>query len=433
MTRYRVMNTPRSSGSLITTGSYPTTTEIIVRSPAVTRTMTDEVVKNYRKRSAQGEIFNNRLYSTSTKRMAQDTRRARYYEKPGFNDVRVDAVWTAGSALEQLINTGQVSFPDVVLETSEAAARAAIQAISSVNKTEVDLGNVMVEWSKTQQLHRDLGNAFVKLVKEGAVYVPEKHRFKQVTVRDHNGNPILKKNGKPVVRYLHEKDGGFKRSKSARANRVADLYLIYRMGILPLLSDLEGAVKVLMDMHPERNTARGGEVVQGSASKEILLAAGFGKSHLITASTVKTWSIRYGILYESSFAGRMVGQLGLTRPLSTAWESLPWSFVVDHWVNIGSWLDAIQPSGAHKNLSAWESTEESVVHTLSVGSDLVSSDLWYDWADSFHGGLTHITTSKQRLPWVPAVPSRPALGSGFSKPRVMDYVALVLQRLKFKN
>lgn len=434
MSRYRTENTPSpmSNVTVSTTGTADVVYPVSLYN-AFSRSMTDEVIPFFRKRSAAGEIFNNPYSSSRVLRHFADTRVASYEETPEYGTFKTSNKYANGSAMQLSIQDAVITFPEVSLATSEAANRAAIECLANVNSTDADLGNMMIEWDKTRRLHRDLGTALSKAILEGAKAPVSYDKVSKTPLYDRFGNPVLNRKGKPIYRYLHQKVERPGRGRLAKAKRISDVYLSVRMGLLPLLSDLEGACRALFSSTPRRNTARGMASVYDTVESVRTVSGGFGQNHTVNVATTKIWTVRYGILYETSTIGRLAAKLGLTRPLSTAWESFPWSFVADWFVNVGAWLDAIQPNGASKTLSAWVSTTETIVKTAFVNSDLVDNTAEHLWSDRWHGGYSEIAVFKDRRPWILTAPTLPGLGSGFDKQiRCLDTAALLLQRLNTK-
>lgn len=152
-------------------------------------------------------------------------------------------------------------------------------------------------------------------------------------------------------------------------------------------------------------------------------------SAVIRRRTTRIYEERYGILYETAVIARMAANLGLSRPLSTAWELVPYSFVVDWFVNVGAWLDAIQPSLAHKTLGAWVSSRDNYVTTFETVS--IENGTKPNWSQTLTCTLagTKQTLTKQRYLWSPSAPTFPPLGTGFSNLRCFDFASLVMQKI----
>lgn len=122
--------------------------------------------------------------------------------------------------------------------------------------------------------------------------------------------------------------------------RGADLYLQYRYGWKPLMSDVFTLSQLLSE-----------------GLRKPLILSGSAKSQLepFTCKQVHAWESRgggtrqaycklYGKVTDPSV--QWADALGVSNPLSLAWELVPFSFVVDWFVPIGSVLDGLQaPKG----------------------------------------------------------------------------------------
>lgn len=396
---------------------------LIVKPDAVKRTTVDTVTPGYWKRSAKGEVFCNSFSSIVKEFSADDNRSTNLYNNKVLAESRR---WSNGAALTEIVGT---SHPTLYLDAEQAAAKAAIDAIRNVQRTEVDAAAFIGEWEQTRNLHRSVGNALVKLANP-TVNRYRGRRMRRIPLYDERGLPILNRNGKPTFRYAHDKEEFFGSTRSEKTKQLADLFLSYKMGVVPLLSDLEGAIKILSQNKALRRTARSEEVLS-AVSTNVQTFEDDGLTWRITKSSTRILSIRYGILYEDTAVGRAVAQLGLSRPLTSAWELVPYSFVVDWFVGVGDWLDANQPSLASKTLCAWASTRDqrSLVATINQPKNIKQIGSW-TIEGSWSGTLTAIERHNVRDPWTVSVPTRPALGSGFNPSRCADFAALVLQKVK---
>lgn len=424
MLRSRVISSPNTPGRLVRknrNGVYED--RLIAKPDASKRTTVDTVVPNFRKRVAKGEVFCNSFSSIYREFSADDNYFTTSVDSEGkWYDSHH---WSNGSLLTTLVGS---SPSELSLDTEQAAAKAAIDAIRNVQRTEIDAAAFVGEWGKTRNLHRSVGNALVKLA-ESTKNRYKGRRMRRIPLYDERGHPVLNRNGHPTFRYAHDGDEFYGAARSEKTKQMADLFLSYKMGVVPLLHDLEGAVKVLSQNKALRRTARSSEVLS-KVDVAVQTVPDSGTEWKITKSYSRTLSIRYGILYEDTAVGRAVAQLGLSRPLSSAWELVPYSFVVDWFVGVGDWLDANQPSLASKTLCAWASTRDqrSLVASTSGTRNFESGGRAY--TGSWSGTLTSIERLNGRNPWDVRVPTRPALGSGFNPSRCADFAALVLQKVK---
>jgi hypothetical protein len=123
-----------------------------------------------------------------------------------------------------------------------------------------------------------------------------------------------------------------KKSTRLKASDISGRWLELQYGWLPLLSDSFEAVKAFH------------EISQGPRGTLFRMSVGKkgwyeGSQSPTTYSHLYQEKLRRSIIfhqYEEMSAAR---QLGLTDPLSVAWEIIPYSFVVDWFVPIGTYLD----------------------------------------------------------------------------------------------
>nr|URG16110.1 MAG: maturation protein [Leviviridae sp.] len=432
--RYRSQSTanPPSTHWVSNNGSVSTSTwDLPARE---SRQTYDTVNPDFRRRSAAGEIFNNDFLSVKTNWEFGDSYRARNEafrtdtgQITSFYEVQRDRFY-----VDSYLRSGLLPYSEPFIDTAEAERKAQIDALAAVNKTDFDAMTFAGEWQKTKSIHRDVGNALLKLFTGGAKAYVSRARAVKLPVFDEYGRPILNRKGSPVYRYSHvprqENVAG-----QTFGKRASDVYLVGRYGVAPLLNDLEGACRFLMRRFHPRFTARGNQSLQASSSVVRQIDDGYGHFN-VNIECVRTYDVRCGILYTVDEAARKMAQLGLSRPLSAAWELAPWSFVCDWFLEVGNYLDAIQPSLASKTLSAWGSTRDTVITTFTPSGYVETrpAPAGERWIGTWTGACLKSVVTKRRYVWDASIPSRPALGSGFNAIRSGDFAALMLQRIKAK-
>lgn len=149
-----------------------------------------------------------------------------------------------------------------------------------------------------------------------------------------------------------QKNAKGKSSKRAKNNAIADTWLEHNLGWRPLLSDLEG----LADAAGRHQTEESRKGISGGKSQQKMQPANYLK---LDVGPEMTFHRRWQIIDRVSV--RFVGQvrvkggnpgvkdlLGVSRQdvLPTIWELIPWSFVVDYFVNIGQMVDALSMFGS---------------------------------------------------------------------------------------
>jgi hypothetical protein len=118
----------------------------------------------------------------------------------------------------------------------------------------------------------------------------------------------------------------------------ADYLLEYKYGWKPLLADIYGMSKLLkQQLQPPKVISSTGK----SFREEISAGSDSSYERSVENSFRQARCKLYGIL-DDDF-GHRIDQLGLSNPLSLAWELVPYSFVVDWFIPVGATLDALVP------------------------------------------------------------------------------------------
>lgn len=141
-----------------------------------------------------------------------------------------------------------------------------------------------------------------------------------------------------------------KRAKALTQGDISDAHLAMTYGVVPLLSDVfesATAMAVLNDKAREFDYR-----AHGVERAEIANAAESPSYYIYPAKLKVSVEIRL-TLREHLSASR---SLGLLDPVGVAWELVPYSFIADWFIPIGSYLDALSIL-PHLNIErAWQST-----------------------------------------------------------------------------
>jgi hypothetical protein len=132
-----------------------------------------------------------------------------------------------------------------------------------------------------------------------------------------------------------------KRSVRKSASDMGGVWLEYSYGWKPLLEDIHSAVMVLQRPFPKFLIVRGKAQAKGV---EAIFYQGQCPGYYCTDYTKGTFRTKVLIqseVYVSSWVAWKANQLGLTNPLSIAWEVVPFSFVVDWFMPIGNYLQSL--------------------------------------------------------------------------------------------
>lgn len=157
-------------------------------------------------------------------------------------------------------------------------------------------------------------------------------------------------------------------ARQARARSIGhflrDNWLGYRYAVRPLMHDIASACKaideVVSNHKPTRHTARGSGSGDQTRQTDTIVNGyqGVGTWSVSTKTTCQT-RCKSGVIYEMSRSRDTFG-VGLAQLPITAWELVPYSFVVDWFANIGPYIEAITPKLGVSQLGSWTTTESDV-------------------------------------------------------------------------
>lgn len=130
-----------------------------------------------------------------------------------------------------------------------------------------------------------------------------------------------------AARYLGTKP----RPSRLSTNDIAGRWLEMQYGWLPMLGDTYEACNAWAELHKQRvSTVRVSRQVRRNG-----ITTGTTTNYTQTTNAVA----RKRLIYEMTESLSTQRSLGLLDPLSVAWEIIPYSFVVDWFIPIGSFLD----------------------------------------------------------------------------------------------
>lgn len=125
----------------------------------------------------------------------------------------------------------------------------------------------------------------------------------------------------------------------------SDNYLAYKFGVMPLIADVDGSMKYLATM-AERVRIRASSRLSTSVDKvkvysKVYFNAGYEEEFTVTSRCSYKTFVFEQVTAEYRLSNnfwRQLQRLGITNGATATWESIPYSFVVDTFVNIGECL-----------------------------------------------------------------------------------------------
>ncbi len=165
-------------------------------------------------------------------------------------------------------------------------------------------------------------------------------------------NSIVDVSKRIAKALLHLKGGkltlAFKVLFPTSPKEAANDFLAWKYGLKPLLGDLQGALEVLLDqinkVIPFKSNGHAKETFVRESTTALTSGLGTSAVYEYRKATIR---VKYGSSYSiTDKLRRQAATLGFTNPGNVAWELLPLSFVVDWFLPIGDFLQALSATHA---------------------------------------------------------------------------------------
>lgn len=227
--------------------------------------------------------------------------------------------------------------------------------------------------------------------------------------------------------------------KTTPRERLADTsskkWLEWRYGWGPLMMDISGTLQAISsgDFAQPRKMVRSTQTDTNSLIRVIPgwtsgnLHVSLGEWSLgVTESLVR--EIRAYVMYEAGLKYQSMRAFGIESFPSTAWELLPWSFVIDWFIPVGDWLEAVEPKVGIKYLMTGYSDvrTHSAKRTVLAYRNLSADP--HQWREAVpYKGHSDLYTAKvyQRLVSL-NLPDFPSFDVRLNKKRALDSISLLM-------
>lgn len=166
--------------------------------------------------------------------------------------------------------------------------------------------------------------------------------------------------------------------RQLRPSELADRYMELRYAVRPVIYDANGLVHAMSQNRAyDRFTARG----SGSATYKTEdtiedVEVAWGVLADVKRTLQYTVSARAGVLTHVEYSNTNV--FGVDQLAETAWELMPFSFIVDWFVNVGQSIAAASPNSGVTQLASWVTTKESIVMTNTIVGSYAPADPYWD-------------------------------------------------------
>lgn len=169
------------------------------------------------------------------------------------------------------------------------------------------------------------------------------------------------------TRGVRHRNPGTNDRASTALRAFTDTWLEWQFGMVPTISDLEGAARALADLaedprknapHIRVNGAGGTEDTLKAGSSAVSWSGGYGTYGTFDWDVIQTTSARMsgGIKSTSSSYPTVASSVGLTLNdfLPSIWELIPFSWLSDYFANIGDVINVWSHQNIHLNW--WQRT-----------------------------------------------------------------------------
>lgn len=291
--------------------------------------MTDFVTPNFHEKIAAGHIVMSPMVRTTQLKLAQalSNAKGRYNGNPSYWWEYVTGprtIWTMGLGPNTSILPGTYSVHSGT-DLDNLQVEASTKCLSQVGRASTSMWENLAETDKTvSMLWGPLGYFFQR---ESAMTQKEKE--------------LLRRGARKRNLPLEEALRRFGKKALLGAEGVANLWLMYRYGVMPLVKSIKDVNEALKaQVQDDRNSTRGSATSSANSWSESTYSNS-GYSWKIRKTTTETISARAVSIDE--LVRNWSYNYGFSKKelITLPWELIPYSFVADWFVNAGDYFGAL--------------------------------------------------------------------------------------------
>lgn len=212
-----------------------------------------------------------------------------------------------------------------------------------------------------------------------------------------------------------------------RSKTAASHWLEYSLGWMPLLADAKGLLELAEKglLNPDRGPRFSVRGKSQTTHTWTTTTVGQGASNLpggetkLTGQTVAVGRAGLLLEYKAGATGLNSVGLGTFDPISAAWEFIPFSFVFDYFIDVGSYLESLSSLQDVSVLAGFESSMQ-----LAFGRAVMNKPETSGWIDGMKPYADFTWRLYRRKSWTGSVSLRSPLWDGLNARRITTMAAL---------
>lgn len=220
----------------------------------------------------------------------------------------------------------------------------------------------------------------------------------------------------------------------ASPSEIRDRWLEARYAVRPLIGEAQDLIEAWnAEIKYDRETARGYKHDSWTGSEPQAVNAFSSFTTHCTANTSLSVECRAGVLYHVELEGlrESLAIWGIDQPIESAWELLPFSFIIDWFFNIGKTIASWTPNSGITPLASWVKTTKVLVERATTDSLVVVPGRYSDQVRrgryvNGSGSFTRILIDIQRSP-DPRRPILPRFDLNLDVLKLVDLLAIGTQ------
>jgi hypothetical protein len=210
--------------------------------------------------------------------------------------------------------------------------------------------------------------------------------------------------------------------------QAANAWLEYRYGIRPIFYEVKNAIEAFSTYGDKPRASYRSFVESEDSTSDTANATNWSTAdRTIARSASRHVKVNAGVLVDVLMDSIGVETaFGLNKPFETAWELVPFSFVIDWFFNVGDTLASWTPEAGFRVLGSWVTVDDIVVRANTLASVTPKRS---DWSQTINAGPFTRSEYKRTVTRY-AHPDRslvPSLNVRLNASKLVDILALLRQ------